>query len=80
MQDEKSKTFGEFMDAENSTPLMLPDGKLDSPVSLPHFLEDVPYYCLYDDVKCEREVEVREINAQPVEEQSTISTLWKSMF
>ena len=70
------------MDPEFSTPLLLPDGKLDSPVSLPHFLEDVPYYCLYDDVKCEREVEVPEMNgkASPVEGESTISAIWKSMF
>ena len=75
------------MDADHSTPLMLPDGKLDSPVSLGHFLEDVPYYALYDDVKCERPVEVfaKSTNGAAAAtngngESSTISSLWNSMF
>ena len=42
-----------MMDVENATPLLLKDGKLDTPMSLTHFLETVPFYCLYDDVKCE---------------------------
>jgi hypothetical protein len=72
------------MDAEHATPLLLRGGKLDTPVSLGHFLEDVPFYCLYDDVKCERPIELEEkaMNApvEAVEAESMTQTLWNSIW
>ncbi len=72
------------MDTKNATPLLLPKGQLDTPVSLDHFLEDVPFYCLYDDVQCEREIEVEEqkmhlISVTPPEQSSSISSVWSSI-
>jgi hypothetical protein len=70
------------MDAEHATPLLLKDGKLDTPVSLGHFLEDVPFYRCYDDVKCERPIELEEkAMSEPVEADATpslTSSLWSS--
>lgn len=42
-----------MMDVDNATPLLLKNGKLDTPMSLTHWLETVPFHCLYDDVKCD---------------------------
>jgi hypothetical protein len=82
-QEEKEAVFGPMMDANNATPLLLTKGKLDTPVSLEHFLEDVPFYCLYDDVKCERPIEVEEHKMHQVSvtqpEQSSISSVWSSI-
>lgn len=70
------------MDAKMATPLLLAKGKLDTPVSLDHFLEDVPFYCLYDDVKCERPIEEEEHNMHKVSvtppEQVSMSSVWSS--
>lgn len=83
-QDEKEDVFGQMMDAEHATPLLLKDGKLDAPVSLCHFLEDLPFYCLYDDVECERPIELEEktLHNPPVvaQEESLTTSLWNSIW
>lgn len=73
-----------MMEAKHATPLLLSAGKLDTPVSLDHFLEDVPFYCLYDDVKCERSIEVEEqklhqVSVTPPEQTSSVSSVWNSI-
>lgn len=40
--------LGEWIDAEHATPMMLADGKLSSATDLEYFLEQVPFYQLYD--------------------------------
>ena len=84
-QAEKEEVFGQMIDAEHATPLLLKDGQLKTPVSLGHFLEDVPFYALYDDVKCERpiEPEEKELNEPVVEapqEESVSQSLWNSLW
>ena len=83
IQDEKNEIFGAIMDLEHATPLMMKGGKLDQPVSLGHFLKDVPFYCLYDDVICERPITVEEkaMNEPPVEvveAESLGQSLWNA--
>jgi hypothetical protein len=63
------------MDVEHTIPLLLPGGKLNTPTSLGHYLEDVPFYCLYDDVKCERPIEEEE----NLDETPVASSLWGSL-
>lgn len=73
--------FGALMDAEHATPLLLRDGKLDKPVSLGHFLEDVPFYCVYDDITCERPIEPEEKALHdPPEAAPASSSIWNSLF
>ena len=67
-----------------STPLLLKKGQLDTPVSLDHFLEDVPFYCLYDDIKCERpfddkEQQMHQVSVTPPEQASGISSVWSTI-
>jgi hypothetical protein len=82
VQEEKEALFGPMMDTKKATPLLLAKGNLDTPVSLDHFLEDVPFYCLYDDVKCERPIEVGEQKMHKVSvtppEQVSMSSVWSS--
>jgi hypothetical protein len=70
------------MDPEHSIPLMLPDGKLSDGVSLAHYLKDVPYYCLYDDVKCERPRDILDTRVPEAAAASTsiAGSLWNSIF
>jgi hypothetical protein len=80
LQQEKTNLFSQFMDPEHATPLLLKDGKLGGPVSLGHFLEDVPFYCIYDDVKCDRDILEEEKHSHytgPAEQAST--SLWGSV-
>lgn len=73
-QEEKNTVFGEMVDVERATPAMMEGGKLDAPVSLAHFLRDVPFYRLYDDIPCERELEPKEKEVlQPIASPSAIS-------
>ena len=76
-----------MMEPEHAVPWLLKDGKLNSPMSLSHFLEDVPFYCLYDDVICERPIEPEEKNIHETamatgEEEATslTSSLWKAIW
>lgn len=83
-QEEKEAVFGPIVHASNATPLLSTKGKLDTPVSLDHFLEDVPFYCLYDDVKCERQIEVEEqklhqVSVTPQDQTASISSMWNSI-
>ena len=76
--------FRPMVDAENATPLLLAKGKLDTPVSLNHFLENVPFYCLYDDVKCERPIDILEqklhyVSVTPPDQPASISSIWTSI-
>jgi hypothetical protein len=82
LQAERTKTFSAFMDPEHSIPLMLPDGKLSDGVSLAHYLRDVPYYCLYDDVKCERPRDILDTRVPEAAAASTsiAGSLWNSIF
>ena len=84
-QAEKEKVFGAMIDEENATPLLLLKGALDTPVSLEHFLEDVPFYGLYDDVKCARPIELEEekmheVSVTPPEQAASLTTsVWNSI-
>jgi hypothetical protein len=82
LQQEKTNLFSQFMDPEHTTPLLLKDGKLGGPVSLGHFLQDIPFYCLYDDVKCERDILEEEKHSHytaPVERAPSTTSLWGSV-
>lgn len=82
--EEKEAIFGPLLDDACATPLLLRKGQLDSPVSLAHFLEDVPFYCLYDDIKCERqfgdeEQQMHQVSVTAPEQASTISSVWSTI-
>lgn len=74
-----------MIERQNATPLLLKQAKLDSPVSLDHFLEDVPFYGLYDDVKCERPIELEEEKMHqvsitaPEEVASLTTSVWNTI-
>ena len=78
-EEEKETVFGACMEPENSIPLLLKDAKLGSGVSLGHYLEDVPYYCLYDDVPCNRSPDEIKSTDVTVDTQSLTSSLWGSL-
>mmetsp|Transcript_18609 Transcript_18609/g.51747 ORF Transcript_18609/g.51747 Transcript_18609/m.51747 type:complete len:394 (-) Transcript_18609:1031-2212(-) len=54
--EETSKMVSELVDADQKALLLTPEEQLNTAISLEHFLFDVPFYALYDDVKCEREI------------------------
>jgi len=84
LQEEKESIFTSVVDTQNVPSLLLSDGALTAPVSLAHFLEDVPMYALYDDIPCERPIELEEkemCERTPVEEAPSLTqSLWNSMF
>lgn len=49
-EDRKEETLSEWIDSDQATPLLLPDGKLSSDIDVDRFLNQVPFYRLYDDV------------------------------
>jgi CRAL/TRIO domain len=64
-EEEREQVFSSeplSVGVENATPLLRPTGggKLTEPVSLEHFLVDVPHFYVYDMVPCRREISQRE--------------------
>jgi hypothetical protein len=46
----KAETISTYIDASQAMPFLLPDGKLVGEVDLVHFLNQVPFHTLYDEV------------------------------
>ncbi len=47
-ETQRRKTLNELIEPEQAMPFMLPDGKLEAPIDINHFLNHVPFYGLYD--------------------------------
>jgi hypothetical protein len=59
---ERDDVFAKLLgdDLWKATPLLRKDGRLTSPVSLEHFLVDVPFFGVYDSLECKREIKEEE--------------------
>jgi hypothetical protein len=88
-RDEREATFGKLLDNDDdATILFRKNGKLTSPVSLDHFLIDVPFFAVYDSVPCKRECTEEEIKLDSLAHQdpqkveslaNQASSLWGSL-
>ena len=88
--DERHAVFSEQikLSTDQATALMRKDGLLTNPVSLDHFLIDLPFCYVYDNVPCKRDVTPEEEQLHKVahtlpDEGPTIATqassLWSSV-
>jgi hypothetical protein len=88
--DERHTVFSEQikLSRDQSTTLMRKDGQLTTPVSLDHFLVDLPFCYVYDSIPCKREItpaeeELHNVAHTMPEEGPSIATqassLWSSV-
>jgi hypothetical protein len=92
--DERHTVFSQQiqLSADQATPLMRKDAKMTSAVCLDHFLLDLPFCYVYDNIPCKREVTPKEENLHKLahvmpeegpsiasQASATASNLWGSL-
>ncbi|KAL3909940.1 MAG: hypothetical protein SGILL_007890, partial [Bacillariaceae sp.] len=72
--DERDTTFTRLLgdDLSKATPLLRKDGQLSKPVSLEHFLVDVPFFEIYDNLECQRDITEEEANLDKIAHASPV--------